>query len=104
VLCAETLLASGPRMRPRADAHQVVVHVDAAVLASSDPAAAGPDGGLAAGRCELEDGELLDPETARRLACKASIVRILEVRSDRRGACGTETSANPIRAAAGTAF
>ncbi len=46
---------------------QVVVHVDAAVLAG--------DGG---GRCELEEGPAIAAETARRLACDASLVTLLE--------------------------
>ena len=44
------------------DRYQVVLHVDAEVLAS--PANDG--------RCELEDGPALAPETARRLACDGS--------------------------------
>ena len=44
------------------DRYQVVLHVDAEVLASPD----------ADGRCELEDGPALAPETARRLACDGS--------------------------------
>ena len=47
--------------------HQVVVHVDAATLAHD-----------AGGACELEHGPALAPETARRLGCDASMVRILE--------------------------
>ena len=44
------------------DRYQVVLHVDAEVLASLE----------ADGRCELEDGPALAPETARRLACDGS--------------------------------
>ena len=44
------------------DRYQVVLHVDAEVLASPE----------ANGRCELEDGPALAPETARRLACDGS--------------------------------
>ena len=86
LLMAETLLASGPADRSRAESYQVIVHVDAAVLggegrgepepgAESEPGAADaePDG-----VCQLDDGPLLHPETARRLACDASVVRILE--------------------------
>jgi hypothetical protein len=51
--------------------HQVVLHVDAATLAGDDR-----DQG---GRCELDGGPPLHPETARRLACDASLVRIIEV-------------------------
>jgi hypothetical protein len=68
VLMADTLLGSGPAGRPGGDRHQVVVHVDARTLsgASED------------GVCELEHGAALHPETARRLACDASVVRIVE--------------------------
>jgi hypothetical protein len=45
----------------------VVVHVDAATLAHDED-----------GACELEHGPALAPETARRLGCDASLVRILE--------------------------
>jgi Domain of unknown function (DUF222)/HNH endonuclease len=44
-----------------------VVHVDAATLAHDED-----------GACELEHGPALAPETARRLGCDASLVRILE--------------------------
>jgi hypothetical protein len=44
--------------------YQVVVHADAPALAG------GEEGG-----CSLEDGSALAPETARRLACDASLVR-----------------------------
>ncbi len=46
-----------------ADRFQVVVHVDAEVLASPE----------SDGRCELEDGPAMAPETVRRLACNASL-------------------------------
>jgi hypothetical protein len=49
------------------DKHQIVVHVDAETLSA---------GG--AGRCEIEDGSSIAVETARRLACDASIVAIVE--------------------------
>jgi hypothetical protein len=61
-----------------ADVYQVVVHVDAAALVA---AAEGPEGtaeGTSAARCELEDGNPLPLEAARRLGCDASIVRVLE--------------------------
>jgi hypothetical protein len=66
VLMAETLLASGPAERSAADSYQVVVHVDADSLGAAD------------GAGQLDDGSPLHPETARRLACDASVVRILE--------------------------
>ncbi len=88
LLMAETLLASGPVERSGGDSYQVVVHVDAAALAhrrrnASHPGAAEPDGPAGAdeppeGACQLDDGRLLHPETARRLACDTSVVRILE--------------------------
>jgi hypothetical protein len=43
--------------------YQVVVHADEAALAHDD------------GDCELDDGSALAPETVRRLACDASVVR-----------------------------
>ena len=73
VLMAETLLSSGPVERSGADSYEVVVHVDAATLGALDRASDIEDGA-----CQLDDGVPLDPETARRLACDASVVRILE--------------------------
>jgi hypothetical protein len=67
VLMAQTLLCSGVPERAPADRYQVVVHVDAATLAGDEE-----------GACQLEDGTALHPETARRLGCDASLVRILE--------------------------
>jgi hypothetical protein len=68
VSMAETLLAEGPSDRPTADRYQVVVHVERDDLAgdSSD------------GCCDVEDGPALPAETARRLACDASLVTITE--------------------------
>jgi hypothetical protein len=66
VLMARTALAHGPA-EGAAGEHQVVVHVDAATLAHDED-----------GACELEHGPALAPETARRLGCDASVVRILE--------------------------
>jgi Domain of unknown function (DUF222) len=71
MLMAETLLASGPADRSGPDSYQVVVHVDADALGT-------PPEAEADGACQLDDGSLLHPETARRLACDASVVRILE--------------------------
>jgi hypothetical protein len=67
VLMSQTLLSSGPVDRGGADGYQVVVHVDAAALAGDDD-----------GACQLEHGTALQPETARRLGCDASLVRIVE--------------------------
>jgi Domain of unknown function (DUF222)/HNH endonuclease len=68
VLMADTLLASGPAARRGGDRYQVVVHVEAGTLSSESEQ----------GVCELDRGPGLHPETARRLACDASVVRILE--------------------------
>jgi hypothetical protein len=56
-----------------ADRYQVVVHVDEAVL--SDTAAPLED---EPHRCELDEGPALSVDTARRLACEATIVPLLE--------------------------
>jgi Domain of unknown function (DUF222)/HNH endonuclease len=66
VLMARTAIEQGPAEGASGE-HQVVVHVDAATLAHDDD-----------GACELEHGPALAPETARRLGCDASVVRILE--------------------------
>jgi len=62
----QALSAPGP-MR-RGEPYQVVVHVDADVLA--DPSAQG--------QCSIEQGPALSGETARRLSCDAAVVEIVE--------------------------
>jgi hypothetical protein len=69
VLMADTLVSSGAADRPGGERYQVVVHVDADAVGARDDEA---------GRCELDHGAALHPETARRLACDASLVRVLE--------------------------
>jgi hypothetical protein len=64
---AESFLATGPRDLTGGDRQQIVVHVDAETLQHRF-----------AGRCELERGPAIAAETARRLSCDASVVRILE--------------------------
>jgi Domain of unknown function (DUF222)/HNH endonuclease len=64
---AETFLKHGPAVLNGGERHQIVVHVDAQTLREG-----------VAGRCELEDGPSLAAETARRLACDASVVSIVE--------------------------
>ncbi|MCU0974866.1 MAG: HNH endonuclease [Steroidobacteraceae bacterium] len=64
---AEGYLAGGPAALAGGDRQRIVVHVDAEVLATCQ-----------AGRCELEEGPALAAETARRLSCDASLVRITE--------------------------
>jgi hypothetical protein len=64
---AESFLAIGPRDLSGSDRQQIVVHVVAETLRHSH-----------AGRCELEQGPSIAAETARRLACDCSVVRIIE--------------------------
>jgi hypothetical protein len=79
LLMADTFLSSCPAARAGGDGYQVVVHVDAAALVDDED-----------GSCQLEEGTPLHPETARRLACDASVVRILE--RDRRPLSGGRKS------------
>jgi hypothetical protein len=64
VAVAEAALASPDGNRPAGERYQVVVHADEAALAHDGE-----------GGCELDDGSALAAETARRLACDASVVR-----------------------------
>ena len=66
-LLAESFLQHGAQAMSGGDRHQIVVHVDHDTLRHSAP-----------GRCELDDGPSLAVETARRLACDSSVVRIVE--------------------------
>lgn len=86
---ADALLAlvdegvAGRADRTGGDRFQVVVHVDADTLQGSE-----------AGRCELESGTPMARETARRLACDASLVRIVE-RDGRPLSIGRKTRSIP---------
>jgi len=84
VAIADAFLAGSQATRTGGDRHQVLVHVDVATLAGTDDA----------GRCELDDGAPLAAETARRLACDASIVRLLE-RDGRPLSVGRKTRSIP---------
>jgi hypothetical protein len=53
--------------RSGGERHQVIVHVDEAALAGSGD-----------GECVLAEGPALAPETARRLACDSSVVRLTQ--------------------------
>jgi hypothetical protein len=64
VAVADCALAHEAAERTSGERYQVVVHADETVLARDGE-----------GGCELEDGSALAPETARRLACDASVVR-----------------------------
>jgi hypothetical protein len=62
---AETSLAASDQHR--VERTRLVVHVDAAALSAAGD-----------GRCELEDGPVISPETARRLGCEAEVVAQVE--------------------------
>jgi hypothetical protein len=66
-LMAEGFLANDQQPLSGGDRQQIVVHVDAQTLKHDH-----------AGRCELEDGPGIAAETARRLACDASLVVLIE--------------------------
>jgi hypothetical protein len=63
---AEAALA-GRDDEPDSKRSGVVVHVDASALTADGP-----------GRCEVEDGPVIAPETARRLSCDADAITSLE--------------------------
>jgi Domain of unknown function (DUF222)/HNH endonuclease len=67
VALSDAALASGDD-RAGGERYQVVVHVDSDALANDD----------GEGGCALDDGPAIAPETARRLACDASVVAISE--------------------------
>ncbi|MFT3803558.1 MAG: DUF222 domain-containing protein [Burkholderiaceae bacterium] len=86
---AETWLAHGDQALSGGERQQIVVHVDVDSLRAADTLCnaetsdagtsnAAPSDEPAPGRCELENGPALAVQTARRLACDASIVRIVE--------------------------
>ena len=65
---AESALAGGLCCRAGSERTQVIVHVSAETLA-----------GVGEGdHCEIEDGAEIPPDTARRLACDASVVAVAE--------------------------
>jgi hypothetical protein len=66
-LMAESFLAHGAIEAAGAERHQIVVHVAQETLRDRK-----------AGCCELEDGPSIAAETARRLACDASVVMLTE--------------------------
>jgi hypothetical protein len=83
VLMANSSLAHRPAAHA-GDRYQVVVHIDAETLRhDSHP-----------GRADLDDGAPLAPETARRLACDATILPLLE-RHGRPLSIGRKTRAIP---------
>ena len=65
---AETTLRHGPGQLSAGDRYQVVVHVSAETLADDD----------SDGRCELDNGQRLAPDTVRRIACDGSLLHLSE--------------------------
>ena len=65
---AETTLRRGPGQLSTGDRYQVVVHVSAETLSKDD----------SDGRCKLDDGPRLAPDTVRRIACDGSLLHITE--------------------------
>jgi len=61
---ADGALAGGFHPRPAGERHQVIVHADAEALTGVEEAAG----------CRIDDGPAICAETARRLACDASVV------------------------------
>ena len=91
VRLAETLLATGVRASSSAERYQVVVHVDAATLErrhTTDPS-----------QCTLEDGPWLATETARRITCDASLVKLTEDSQGNPLDIGRKTPQHPAVAA-----
>ena len=64
VAVADAAIAHDGEQRPAGERYQVIVDVDEHVLETDGE-----------GSCELDDGSALAPETVRRLACDASVVR-----------------------------
>jgi len=81
---AETLLRHRPGPQLSAERYQVVVHVTGETLAAGD-----------GDRCELDSGQRLAPDTARRIACDASILRITNDASGNPLDIGRRTRAVP---------
>ena len=84
ITMAETALRHGPESQSSTERYQVVVHVTAETLATRD-----------SGRCELDNGQRLAPDTARRIACDGSLLRITEDPSGNPLNIGRKTRAVP---------
>lgn len=79
---AESYLKHGEQELSAPERQQIVVHVDVQTLKNS-----------VAGRCELEDGPSISAETARRLACDASLVTVIESQEGEPLSVGRKTRA-----------
>ena len=82
-------LHPAPRRFRAARRQELVVHVDAATLAGDED-----------GACHVDAGPALHPETARRLGCDSSVVRILE-RDGRPLSAGPQDASRPAGPRAG---
>lgn len=82
---AETTLRHGPAPLSSAERYQMVVHVTAETLAKGDN-----------GRAELECGQRIAPDTVRRIACGASLLRITEDGTGNPLDIGRKTRAVPL--------
>ena len=79
---AHTALAAGPVDSSGDDRHLLVLHADPAALTgpTANPAvdpAAGDDPGVTGGVCRIEHGPGVDTATARRIACDAALVALI---------------------------
>ncbi|MCP4766554.1 MAG: DUF222 domain-containing protein [Gammaproteobacteria bacterium] len=81
---AEIALRSDSWSSPTGDRYQVMIHVTAESLA-----------GNTGGRCELNDGPSLAPDTVRRIACDSSLLRLTEDRAGNPLDIGHKTRAIP---------
>ena len=88
---SECALARPPTGLGGGERNQLVVHVDAATLATDSLGAGMPTG---SGSCSIADGPGISPETARRLACDSSVVALVE-RDGRPLSAGRRTRSVP---------
>jgi Domain of unknown function (DUF222) len=82
VALAESYLTNGPAARK--DRYLAMIHVDEQVLREDTD-----------GRCELDDGPALSPDTARRIACDAPFIAVLVDKLGRPVKVGKKTQAIP---------
>ncbi len=91
VAIAEHALARPPTGLVGGERNQLIVHVDAATLATDSPGASvtGPSA------CAIADGPGIAAETARRLACDCSLVPVVEDEGGRTLDVGRRTRSIP---------
>src|SRR5690606_26004538 len=80
------------RLDTSTDRYQVVVHIDQALLAAG---LAEPPNGARLERCALENGPALALDTARRLACDAALVGMIDDKNGEPLNVGRKTRAIP---------